>query len=71
MGIAGKHLFQGRDHSPAPAIPKLSTNVRLTAIQFTVNITGQDRAAADAGYFQDPDRHLWEVVWNPQWAVKD
>lgn len=20
-----------------------------------------------AGYFQDPDEHLWEVVWNPQW----
>lgn len=20
-----------------------------------------------AGYFQDPDDHLWEVVWNPQW----
>jgi catechol 2,3-dioxygenase-like lactoylglutathione lyase family enzyme len=20
------------------------------------------------GYFQDPDAHLWEVVWNPQWA---
>lgn len=19
-----------------------------------------------AGYFQDPDHHLWEVVWNPQ-----
>ena len=19
-----------------------------------------------AGYFQDPDRHLWEVAWNPQ-----
>lgn len=19
-----------------------------------------------AGYFADPDRHLWEVVWNPQ-----
>lgn len=19
-----------------------------------------------AGYFQDPDEHLWEVVWNPQ-----
>lgn len=18
-----------------------------------------------AGYFQDPDQHLWEVVWNP------
>lgn len=21
-----------------------------------------------AGYFQDPDQHLWEVVWNPAWA---
>lgn len=19
-----------------------------------------------AGYFQDPDKHLWEVVWNPE-----
>lgn len=22
-----------------------------------------------AGYFQDPDGHLWEVVWNPQLAL--
>ncbi|MGN6548026.1 MAG: VOC family protein [Aureliella sp.] len=21
-----------------------------------------------SGYFQDPDRHVWEVVWNPQWS---
>lgn len=21
-----------------------------------------------AGYFRDPDGHLWEVVWNPQWV---
>lgn len=20
-----------------------------------------------SGHFQDPDGHLWEVVWNPQW----
>jgi hypothetical protein len=20
-----------------------------------------------AGYFQDPDRHLWEIAWNPAW----
>jgi catechol 2,3-dioxygenase-like lactoylglutathione lyase family enzyme len=19
------------------------------------------------GYFQDPDGHLWEIVWNPDW----
>lgn len=24
-----------------------------------------------AGYFQDPDGHLWEVVWNPQLEVVD
>jgi hypothetical protein len=24
-----------------------------------------------AGYFQDPDQHLWEIVWNPQWVVQD
>ena len=24
-----------------------------------------------AGYFQDPDGHLWEVAWNPQWESPD
>jgi uncharacterized protein len=24
-----------------------------------------------AGYFQDPDQHLWEVVWNPQWVLAE
>lgn len=24
-----------------------------------------------AGYFQDPDGHLWEIVWNPQFALDD
>ena len=24
-----------------------------------------------AGYFQDPDDHLWEVVWNPQMKLAD
>jgi hypothetical protein len=24
-----------------------------------------------AGYFQDPDRHLWEVAWNPQMLPQD
>lgn len=22
-----------------------------------------------SGYFQDPDSHLWEVVWNPEWEA--
>jgi uncharacterized protein len=35
------------------------------------------RPAADtfyggyAGYFQDPDGHLWEVAWNPEIIVAD
>jgi uncharacterized protein len=24
-----------------------------------------------AGYFQDPDGHLWEVVWNPAWEFNE
>jgi uncharacterized protein len=24
-----------------------------------------------AGYFQDPDQHLWEVAWNPQMLPND
>lgn len=24
-----------------------------------------------AGYFQDPDGHLWEVVWNPKLATTE
>jgi catechol 2,3-dioxygenase-like lactoylglutathione lyase family enzyme len=24
-----------------------------------------------AGYFQDPDGHLWEVVWNPQFLPEE
>lgn len=24
-----------------------------------------------AGYFQDPDGHVWEVAWNPKWSVEE
>jgi uncharacterized protein len=24
-----------------------------------------------AGYFLDPDQHLWEVAWNPQWTMEE
>jgi uncharacterized glyoxalase superfamily protein PhnB len=24
-----------------------------------------------SGYFQDPDEHLWEVVWNPDFKPQD
>ncbi|MBP6480568.1 MAG: hypothetical protein KA310_06915 [Pseudomonadales bacterium] len=24
-----------------------------------------------AGYLQDPDGHMWEVAWNPQWNPEE
>lgn len=24
-----------------------------------------------SGHFQDPDGHLWEVVWNPHWEIEE
>jgi hypothetical protein len=24
-----------------------------------------------SGYFADPDGHLWEVAWNPEWTMLD
>lgn len=24
-----------------------------------------------AGYFQDPDGHLWEIAWNPEFPVQE
>ncbi|UVI33731.1 VOC family protein [Paenibacillus spongiae] len=24
-----------------------------------------------SGHFMDPDGHLWEVVWNPAWAIEE
>jgi uncharacterized protein len=32
-----------------------------------VKAAGETFWGGYAGYFQDPDAHLWEVVWNPQW----
>jgi uncharacterized protein len=32
----------------------------------TVKAAGDTFWGGYAGYFQDPDGHLWEVAWNPQ-----
>jgi catechol 2,3-dioxygenase-like lactoylglutathione lyase family enzyme len=24
-----------------------------------------------SGYFHDPNGHLWEIIWHPQWSVAD
>lgn len=69
--------------SPSPTDLTLGHNVSSKAEVDTVMEQAQRagativKAAHDtfwggyAGYFQDPDRHLWEVVWNPQLAFQD
>jgi catechol 2,3-dioxygenase-like lactoylglutathione lyase family enzyme len=38
----------------------------------TVVDPARDRAwGGYSGYFQDPDGHLWDVVWNPQLEVEE
>jgi uncharacterized glyoxalase superfamily protein PhnB len=37
-------------------------------------ITDPPRNAFWGGYtgsFQDPDGHVWEVAWNPDWDIAD
>jgi len=49
----------------------------VDAVMATAGLAGAEivKEAAEtfwggyAGYFRDPDGHLWEVAWNPQWKV--
>jgi catechol 2,3-dioxygenase-like lactoylglutathione lyase family enzyme len=36
-----------------------------------VKVAGETFWGGYAGYFQDPDGHVWEVVWNPALVVDD
>lgn len=36
-----------------------------------VKAAGETFWGGYAGYFQDPDRHLWEVAWNPRMLPED
>lgn len=65
-----------RSHAGAPAV-SLGHNVgsreEVDAVMVAARRAGADvvKAAGPtfwggyAGYFQDPDQHLWEVAWNP------
>ncbi len=35
-----------------------------------VKAAGGTFSGGYAGYFQDPDGHLWEIVWNPQMIIR-
>lgn len=52
----------------------VSSRAEVDAVMTQAKIAGANvvKSAQDtfwggySGYFQDPDGHLWEVVWNPQ-----
>lgn len=38
----------------------------------TITVPAQDTFwGGYSGYFQDPDGHLWEIVWNPDWEFTE
>lgn len=79
--IAHDAGLAGTPHSPTEFT--IGHNVRTKA-EVDAAIAQAERAGATivkrpaptfwggyAGYFQDPDGHLWEVVWNPQLLPED
>src|SRR5687768_2892274 len=46
-------------------------NEAKAAGAFIVKPAGKTFWGGYAGYFQDPDGHLWEVAWNPQMLPPD
>lgn len=57
----------------------VSSKAEVDAVMLQARNAGAEiiKAAQDtfwggyAGYFKDPDQHLWEVVWNPAWDAPD
>jgi catechol 2,3-dioxygenase-like lactoylglutathione lyase family enzyme len=69
--------------APSPTDVSLAHNVssraEVDAVMQQAKAAGATlvKVAADtfyggyAGYFQDPDHHLWEIAWNPQMLPAD
>jgi uncharacterized protein len=53
-------VFQAR------AAPEVAMKPRITAV--IVKPADKTFYGGYAGCFQDPDGHVWEVAWNPQWT---
>jgi catechol 2,3-dioxygenase-like lactoylglutathione lyase family enzyme len=57
----------------------VGSRAAVDAVMAEAEAAGADvtKPAADtfyggyAGYFRDPDGHLWEIAWNPAWQTND
>lgn len=82
-GVALGGPGAGPSPAPSPAECALSHNVasrdEVDAVMAQAGAAGARLAmparivfwGGYAGYFQDPDGHLWEVVWNPKWPLPE
>lgn len=69
-GIVGKEFEHG-----AVAFFDLQSGLKLAIQAKNAGASITDPAhdtfwGGYSGHFQDPDGHLWEVVWNPQWEIQ-
>ncbi len=46
------------------AIMEVARSARATIVKEA----GTTSWGGYSGYFRDPDGHLWEIVWNPEWS---
>ena len=59
------HIVKSKQEVDAVMAQAQAAGAKITA-------RAQDRFwGGYSGYFQDPDGHLWEIAWNPQWEVKE
>lgn len=69
-GRSASELTIGHNVSSKAAVDAVMAEAERAGA--TITASPQDRAwGGYSGYFQDPDGHLWEVVWNPQLPVDD
>lgn len=76
---------QARVALTAPSPSDLTLGHNVTSRQEVDDVMEQARAAGAiitdparnrffggySGHFQDPDGHLWEIVWNPDFLIED
>ena len=63
-GVALAHNVRSRDEVASVIAEAVAAGGRLVKAAEDVLWGGH------AGYFADPDGHLWEVAWNPQFWVE-
>ena len=70
-------VSQRREVGPSAVAQNVRNREDVDAVLAEAKAAGASitRPAHDAnwggrsGYFMDPDGHLWEIAWNPQWPL--